>query len=194
MKPRHDLNGMVFGNWTVVRKDDYQGKNRKWLCRCSCGVERAVFQFHLLKGLSKSCDASGGHGFNATSHPNYGSWLNMKDRCLRKNNPFFSRYGGRGIEICERWKSSFRAFCEDMGTRPDGMTLDRIDNDGNYEPSNCRWATQQEQANNTSANRYLLDNGEVLTIAQFARKNGVPYGTLHSRILRKSNKYSYVTV
>jgi hypothetical protein len=109
----------------------------------------------------------------------------MIDRCTLPKHPAYHRYGGRGIGVCERWRNSFPAFHEDMGPRPDGLTLDRIDSDGNYEPGNCRWATPKEQQNNTSTNKFVEIDGERLTIAQHARRLDINYETLYSRLSRK---------
>lgn len=106
----------------------------------------------------------------------------MLDRCTRKTHPAYHRYGGRGITICARWLDGFRYFLADMGPRPDGKTLERIDGNGNYEPGNCTWATPREQQNNTSTNRLVQHDSEMLTIAELARRTGVKYNTLYSRL------------
>ena len=107
----------------------------------------------------------------------------MVDRCTNRNNPRWKSYGGRGIKICARWRK-FDNFLKDMGERPAGRTLERIDNDGNYEPGNCKWATQKEQANNTRQNYLLTYSGKTLNLGQWARLIGVRHGTLRARIRR----------
>ncbi len=109
----------------------------------------------------------------------------MKRRCYRKNYVDYHRYGGRGIEVCDEWKNSFLAFYKDMGERPKGKTLDRINNDKGYSQENCKWSTPREQANNRRNNRFLTHKGKTLTVAQWARKLGVKDGILRYR-LRKN--------
>lgn len=183
---KHDLTGMIFGDWTALSKEYVRGKP-KWICRCTCGVEKSVFETHLLRGNSKSCTTSQTHGIGKKT-PGHSSWTSMVSRCTNQSHVAYSSYGGRGIKICDRWTGSFLAFYEDMGPRPDGMTLERIDTNGNYEPGNCRWATPQEQSNNTRTNRYVIHQGERLTIAQLARKQGLNYETLYSRITRNDGR------
>ncbi|MCY1552802.1 hypothetical protein D9M68_892220 [compost metagenome] len=108
----------------------------------------------------------------------------MLNRCRNPLHPAFHRYGGRGIAVCARWQTGFVAFYEDMGPRPVGLTLERIDSDGDYEPGNCRWATAQEQQNNTCTNRFVEVDGTSMTIAQMARAKGLNYETLYSRLKR----------
>ena len=101
------------------------------------------------------------------------SWKNMKQRCILSSCPSYKNYGGRGISVCDRWLESFKSFLEDMGPRPYGLTLERIDNNGNYEPGNCRWADRSEQANNKRNNKFLAHDGKNLTYSQWAREIGI---------------------
>ena len=114
----------------------------------------------------------------------YRIWQNMFDRCKNKNNPGYKNYGGRGIIVCERWEK-FHNFYFDMGDPPKGLTLERINNDGNYEPSNCKWATRKEQTNNARSNIVIEYNNQKLNLSQWAEKTGINYTTLYKRI--KSN-------
>jgi hypothetical protein len=115
-------------------------------------------------------------------HELYRLMSNMKTRCYNPNNEAYHRYGGRGIKICDRWLASFWNFVADMGPRPEGATIDRIDNDGDYTPENCRWATRKENANNTSTNRFITHNGETKTLAEWAELCGISQGTLKHRL------------
>lgn len=141
-----DLTNQTFGKWTVLR---HLG-NGRWECRCTCGDIHPVFGFTIRTGESRGCrKCSKGR----TTHGRWGTrlyraWANMLTRCYNENNEDYIYYGGRGVTVCERWQSNFSAFAEDMGEAPPRTTLDRIDNDGNYEPSNCRWAPHLVQQNN----------------------------------------------
>ena len=117
--------------------------------------------------------------------PEYGSWCAMITRCENPNHHNYPRYGGRGIGICERWRKSFAAFWRDMGPRPAGCTLDRIEKDGDYEPGNCRWATAKKQSHNSSNPRFYALNGERLCISEWARRLGIG----HERLRRRLAKY-----
>lgn len=151
-----DLTGRTFGRWTVLSYYGVINEKRYWLCRCSCGTERRVSAAHLKRGKSTNCGCQRKetmarnhltHGMSFTS--TYRIWAAMITRCTNKNTHAFPRYGGRGISVCDRWQHDFQNFLDDMGLRPSTKySIDRIDNDLGYEPSNCRWATATEQARN----------------------------------------------
>lgn len=156
-----------------------------WNCLCNCGTTRAVCVQYLIAGRSKSCgclalEANTKHG--AWTSPEWKCWSSMKRRCQNPNDDSYSRYGGRGIIICERWQD-FTNFVADMGKRPTlGHSIDRINNDGPYSPENCRWATAQEQQNNRRVNVVLEMGGKRLTITQWAVEIGIPYGAIRYRL------------
>lgn len=183
-----DLAGQRFGRFEVLaRADNDRHGNAKWDCLCDCGSARAVLGRSLRSGVTQSCGcmnkeinaANITHGMSATRE--YKAWAGMVQRCTNPKHHKWPRYGGRGIRVCDRWLS-FENFYEDMGHRPPGMTVDRENNDGNYEPTNCRWATAQQQADNKSSNRYVTVNGEQMTVSAASRLAGIQRGTVASRM------------
>jgi AraC-like DNA-binding protein len=131
----------------------------------------------------KTVDSMGRRRKVYSSHSAYKHWRAMKRRCENPSQENYSRYGGRGIKICDRWKN-FENFAADMGSPSEGLTLDRIDSNGNYEPENCRWLAKEEQSANRRSNHKINFKGETITLAELARRLGVSYFTVHSRITR----------
>jgi hypothetical protein len=195
---RIDMTGGVYGRLTVLRfSHSHKTKSGKsvamWWARCECGDERAYRGASLRSGNTSSCGCLNKersaaaakkrhttHGMTDT--PTWRSWKSMRDRCLNPSHKSFQRYGK--LTICSEWVDSFEAFYAAMGDRPDGTTLERIDNEKGYLPENCRWATPKEQAQNTRSNRYVSAHGQELLISEWAEKNGVGADTIYLRLKR----------
>jgi hypothetical protein len=183
-----DLTGERFGMFTVLREAPRRGPRRVWLCLCDCGAEVEVFQVSLRAGKSQGCGCRRRsskrrkvHGRSKTAE--YGIWRKMLERCHNPNDAAYPNYGGRGITICAQWRESFVRFYHDVGPRPSPRpSLDRIDNDGNYEPRNVRWATSKEQTRNRRGNVYVTHAGITQTVADWALVADLPYSTLRTRI------------
>lgn len=184
-----DITGQTFGCWRVIR---YAGKER-WECECTtCGTIH-LKKIYALKtekrGQCFSCYLKSRitHGHSLVGHVTrtYTTWSKMLARCRNPDRREYRIYGGRGISVCERW-NDFKNFLADMGEKPIGLSIERINNDGNYEPFNCRWATRSEQANNRRTNKIVSVDGEVCTATQAAKKVGCSKGTIW-RKLKLSN-------
>lgn len=183
-----------FNRWTVIGPSfslpAYNGRLRYALCECCCGYLSVSILAHVVHGKTRGCNecalelthrSNTTHGKSSTRA--YVIWRKMRSRCNDPNNDNWDRYGGRGIAVCERWDASFENFFADMGHPPTAKhTLERKDNDGNYEPNNCCWATRKEQCNNTSRNVKLMYRGKIYTIAQLCEKSGLSKHLVRNRI------------
>ena len=192
-----DLTGRKFGRLEVIKEAPKipGNKNRRWLCRCKCGKETIVFGHNLKSGHAKSCgcalkeyDIAKNTIHGKRYHRLYNIWCKIKERCHNPNSKAYSRYGGRGIKLCQEWDENFENFyiwaCENGYNT--NLTIDRIDNNQGYSPDNCRWATTKTQNNNTSQNRYFTVNEKTMTQRQWEELLGLPRGKLWK--IRNSGK------
>jgi hypothetical protein len=183
------LEGMKFGRLTVIGRDpspDTDSSN--WLCRCECNNITSVPSSRLKSGDTRSCgclarELSTKHGMAAAHRIEYNVWKDMMGRCNNPKNCNYHRYGQRGIEVAAEWHDP-RNFYRDMGPKPEGMSIDRIDDNGNYEPVNCRWANRITQQNNKRDTTYVEYEGVTLGLAQWARILNINYDTLRNRKVR----------
>ena len=192
MSARKDVEtvGSTFGSLFVTGVADNIGGRRAYKCVCECGETLEVRGYSLRTGNTSSCGCvrrdktvarNVVHGMSKT--PEYQAWLMTRQRCENPNQKDFKHYGGRGIYMCERWKV-FENFLEDMGRRPKGLTLERLDNDGPYTPGNCVWASRKAQASNTRRNRVVVRGGDAKTLSQWAEDLGMPRRTVNARVTK----------
>jgi hypothetical protein len=198
--PKQAINliGKTFFRLTVI---GYAGKS-EWICQCECGTVKSINTSELNRKSSKNHTAAKSCGcwrkdkhrtHSQTNTPIYRTWQSMKRRCYQSKDKFYKWYGGRGITVCGRWLASFENFYSDMGEKPTPKhQIDRIDSNGNYEPSNCRWTTAKENSNNRRSNRLFTHNGKTQTLTQWCEEFGLKYKTCHSRIFRDGKSFEEV--
>ena len=184
-----DLAGKIFGRLTVINRNCVIKKPR-WNCLCECGSYIVIGTAPISSGNTKSCGCLNSDSASSRFRkhylrwtPEYCSWQLMKDRCLNTNNNTFNYYGGRGITVCDRWLNSPITFVADMGLKPGAdYTLDRINPNGNYEPSNCRWADKKTQSRNRRDSRRITVNGVTKLLIEWAEIYGIYASTIYKRI------------
>ena len=196
------LEGQKFNRWTVISFSHVFKNAAHWVCKCECGTIRTVGIHSVKSGSSKSCGCYTPEQLdtarqNATTHgyagrkgrtAEYNIWVKLIGRCTQTNHKYWNDYGGRGILVCDRWRHSFPNFLADMGPMPSPKhSIDRYpNNDGNYEPNNCRWATDKEQARNKRSNLVWEFKGEKKCLSEWAEVLGIGWSTLRHRVVVKN--------
>ncbi|CAB5212895.1 hypothetical protein UFOVP191_57 [uncultured Caudovirales phage] len=188
-----DITGNQYGLLSVIELSQIKNSGTYWLCLCACGNKTIKRGDRIRSGYSESCGCVGkensrkantkhGYASGGKNTAEYNTWHNMISRCHNPKCKEYPYYGGRGITVCDRWLS-IENFLADMGMKPSQThSLDRINNDGNYEPSNCRWATKKEQSRNKRSNRFIDHAGQSLTVSAWAEQQKIHYNTLHNRL------------
>lgn len=191
-----DLTGKRFGRLTVIGIDDRNTKRTYWNCMCDCGNVKSVRSDILQRGTTMSCgcykkevdriNLTANHKHKMSGTRIYGIWTGMKQRCYNEHDARYCRYGGRGIKVCEEWKADFSAFYEWALANGYGenLTIDRIDNDGDYCPENCRWSTNVEQCNNRSTNITIKIGNATKTLTQWCEIFELDFKTIDARYRR----------
>ena len=195
-KLANDLTGKKFGKLEVIGVHDTGSRKTYYVCQCDCGNVKVVRADSLISGATKSCgcikkeqdktNLTANHRHKMSGTRIYETWQDMKRRCYNKQNVRYNRYGGRGIKVCEEWLNNFQSFY-DWAIRngySDDLTIDRIDNDGNYEPSNCRWSTVKEQCNNRSSNINITIGNATKSRMSWCEIFNVDYKKVHARYQR----------
>lgn len=194
----NNFTGKRFGRLVAIKKSSQaldKSGHLKWLCRCDCGKNSTVNSSNLKSGNTKSCGCwqkehcrkirKDPHTHGLSESKEYRAWRGMKERCTNPKTQGYKHYGGRGITVCEKWKNSFSSFYEDVGPCPSlEHSIDRTNNEGNYEPGNVKWVTRQEQGNNTRANVKVTVKGKTDTLANWCRVLNLNYGRARARLIR----------
>lgn len=182
--------GQRSGRLTVESEPIRHNGRAYYECRCDCGILKLIAGSHITTKATLSCGCLHRERNRATSSthgksrsPIYWVWNSMLRRCEKLTDKSYTRYGDRGIYVCERWQS-FENFYADMGDAPDGMSLDRLDNDGPYTPENCQWATDKEQSRNKRNSRVITHNGRTQSLAAWAEESGLDYKMVYKRLRR----------
>lgn len=192
-KNTKDLTGKTYGRLKVIGFTGIRSPNHaSWLCQCECGNFKDILGVNLRSGHTKSCGCltieallkrSRTHGMTRTTE--YTIWQGMMRRCYNKKDPAYPRYGGSGLTVCNRWRTSFTNFFKDMGPRPSiGHSIDRKKNSKGYSPGNCRWATRSEQARNMTSNRIIEAFGKKKLLIEWSEEFGVSIKNISHRISR----------
>lgn len=191
------LKGKRFGRLIVLDRGGVAPNGEiLWSCQCQCGRITKVMSWSLVSGNTRSCGClkiekflgritKHGHSTRSRTAPAYTSWCKMLTRCNNPNDTHYDRYGGRGIKVCKRWTEKFENFLNDMGERPIGSTLERINNDGDYEPGNCRWVTRKDQMRNRCNTPFVTYEGKRIAVVALAERLGISRYKLYHRIVRR---------
>ena len=195
-KLANDLTGKKFGKLEVIGVHDTGSRKTYYVCQCDCGNVKVVRADSLISGATKSCgcikneqdktNLTDNHRHKMSGTRIYETWQDMKRRCYNKQNVRYNRYGGRGIKVCEEWLNNFQSFYDWAISNgySDDLTIDRIDNDGNYEPSNCRWSTVKEQCNNRSSNINITIGNATKSLMCWCEIFNVDYKKVYARYKR----------
>jgi len=193
MNKKENLLGKKYGKLLVTEEIVNPSQATRWICVCDCGTSKSVLAHNLKTGNVKSCGCLARqkrenephkirHGLSGTAE--YRAWRAMKQRCKNPKNPQYKHYGGRGITVCDSWDKSFSNFIQDMGHRPDGKSLDRIDNNLGYEKDNCKWSTIEEQLGNRRITRKISFLGDLVPVSKVAMNLGVSGRMIINRLDR----------
>lgn len=192
----NDLTGRRFTRLLVLdRAENSKSGQPRWKCVCDCGKEKIVLGSCLVKGSTQSCRCLNAELTSVSNSTHgccrlrgvtreYKAWKKAKERCFNPNNRQYRDYGARGITMCDAWKNDFAVFLKDMGACPSGLTIDRVLVNGDYQPGNCRWATDKQQARNRRSNLNVVINGVSRCLIEWSEISGVPYHTVYHRLTK----------
>jgi len=194
-----NLTGQKFGRLTALKRDKTKKKKTYWICKCICGTTKSIRADSLKDKSIRSCGCLHDEGnyfihgqtIKGKETTEYGTWRAMKNRCNNPLDSAYKNYGGRGIKVCQRWNNSFKYFFEDMGKKPFGFSIDRSDNNKNYEPDNCRWVSRKKQNRNKRSNVLVTYQGKTQCLVEWAEESGISYSNLRYRLKKYSPEIAF---